>query len=160
MDNKELKEDVKNEELENVEVTEEKEIAAEEVVSEVVEEDNIIKEDIQEDIEDVKEDIEELKEEVQQILDEAEETEEEKEESKGLRFFKKILGGVIDQIISISLSLLLLVVFDLILKLFGFRIAQREPMFLIMYVIVNVIYSPICTSTKLKDTIGRKTMLK
>ncbi|MCF0147539.1 MAG: hypothetical protein HUJ77_03985 [Clostridium sp.] len=82
------------------------------------------------------------------------------EDSKVSRFLKRILAGVIDQIISISLALLLLIVTDLILKLFGFYIASREPMFLIMYVIVNVIYGPICASTKLNDTIGRKTMLK
>ena len=83
-----------------------------------------------------------------------------KEDGKGLIFLKKILAGAIDQIISIALSLLLLIVVDLLLKLFGFYIAEREPMFLIMYVIVNIIYGPICTSTKLKDTIGRKTVLK
>ena len=83
-----------------------------------------------------------------------------KEDSKGLIFFKKILAGAIDQIISIALSLLLLIVVDFLLKLFGFYIAEREPMFLIMYIIVNIIYGPICASTKLKDTIGRKTVLK
>ncbi|MDU5106301.1 hypothetical protein [Clostridium sp.] len=103
----------------------------------------------------IKESIEENK----SIEDVIEETKREKD-SKALRFFKRILAGVIDQIISIALALLLLIVTDLVLKLFGFYIASREPMFLIMYVIVNVIYGPICASTKLKDTIGRKTMLK
>ncbi|MDV4149957.1 hypothetical protein R0131_03825 [Clostridium sp. AL.422] len=83
-----------------------------------------------------------------------------KDDSKGIRFLKKILAGAIDQIISIALSLLLLIVVDLLLKLFGFYIVEREPMFLIMYIIVNIIYGPICASTKLKDTIGRKTVLK
>ena len=82
------------------------------------------------------------------------------QDSKVINFLKKILSGVIDQIISIALSLLLIIVLDLLLKLFGLYIAQREPMFLIMYVIVNIIYGPICASTKLKDTIGRKIMLK
>ena len=93
---------------------------------------------------------------IEEIIEEAEK----KEDSKVLRFFKKILAGVIDQIISITLALLLLIVTDLLLKLFGLYIAQREPMFLIMYVIVNIIYGAICTSTKLNDTIGRMTMLK
>lgn len=94
------------------------------------------------------------------IEDVIEKTKIQEEDSKVLRFFKRILAGVIDQIISIALALLLLIVTDLVLKLFGFYIASREPMFLIMYVIVNVIYGPICASTKLRDTIGRKTMLK
>ena len=98
---------------------------------------------------------------IEKVIEEIEEIEEEiKEDSKIVRFLKKVLAGAIDQIISIAASLLLLVVFDLLLKLFGFYIAEREPMFLIMYVIVNIIYGPICTSTKLKDTIGRKTVLK
>ncbi|MBE6053951.1 MAG: hypothetical protein E7212_08570 [Clostridium sartagoforme] len=83
-----------------------------------------------------------------------------KEDSKGIRFLKRVLAGVIDQIISVALALLLLILTDLLLKLFGFYIAEREPMFLIMYIIVNILYGPICASTKLKDTIGRKTMLK
>ncbi len=94
------------------------------------------------------------------VIEEVIEETKREEDSKALRFFKRILAGVIDQIISISVALLLLIVTDLILKIFGFYIASREPMFLIMYVIVNIIYGPICASTKLKDTIGRKTMLK
>ena len=104
----------------------------------------------------------EVKEEINEIEtaeEIAEETKKE-EDSKALKFFKRILAGVVDQIISIALALLLIIVTDLVLKLFGFYIAEREPMLLIMYVIVNIVYSPICTSTKLKDTIGRKTVLK
>ncbi|MGG7142306.1 hypothetical protein ACQPVP_02430 [Clostridium nigeriense] len=83
-----------------------------------------------------------------------------KEDGKGIKFLKKLLAGIIDQIISIAISLLLLIVFDLILKVIGLYIAEREPMFLIMYIIVNILYIPICTSTKLKETIGRKIILK
>ena len=110
-----------------------------------------------------KETIEEMKEQATEVKDNSEELVEEvgtKEDSKGVVFLRKILGGVIDQIINIAISLLLLIVVDFLLKLVGFYIAEREPMFLIMYVIVNIVYAPICTSTKLKYTIGRKTMLK
>ena len=93
------------------------------------------------------------------VIEKVEETKK-AEDGKGLRFFKRILAGVVDQIISIAVALLLLIVLDLLLKLFGYYIASREPMFLMMYVIVNVIYGPICKSTKLKDTIGIKTVLK
>lgn len=103
--------------------------------------------------------IKEAMEENKSIEEVIEETKRE-EDSKALKFFKRILAGVVDQIISIAVALLLLIVTDLLLKLFGFYIAEREPMFLIMYVIVNIIYGPICVSTKLKDTIGRKTVLK
>lgn len=95
-----------------------------------------------------------------EAIDEVDNEENNKEEGKGVNFFKKVLAGIIDQIISIALSLVLLIVFDLVLKLFGFYIAEREPMFLIMYIIVNIFYAPICTSIKLKETIGRKIILK
>ncbi|MFU7517042.1 hypothetical protein [Clostridium sp. HCS.1] len=115
-----------------------KELNKDEVINEVVEENKV----------------------VEPVNEEVSEEKEIKEDSKGLIFFKRLLAGAIDQIISIALALVLLIVFDLLLKLFGFYIAEREPMFLIMYVIVNIIYGPICASTKLKDTIGRKTVLK
>lgn len=115
-----------------------KEFNKEEVINEVVEESKVI----------------------EPVTEEEYSEEKVKKESKAVNFLKNVLAGTIDQIISIALSLLLLIVVDLLLKLFGFYIAEREPMFLIMYVIVNIIYGPICTSTKLKDTIGRKTVLK
>ena len=82
----------------------------------------------------------------------------EKEESieKKTGFLKKILSGMIDQILSIAISLLALVLFDAIIKLFGFKVSDREPMFLIMYIITNVLYRPILEASKLKETIGGK----
>ncbi|WP_300386482.1 hypothetical protein [Clostridium sp.] len=71
-------------------------------------------------------------------------------------FLKKLLSGIIDQILSIAGSLLLLVLFDAIIRLIGYQVADREPMFLIMYIITNVVYRPILESTKLKETIGKK----
>lgn len=98
--------------------------------------------------------------EVMETVEEIVEETKKEEDSKALKFFKRILAGVIDQIISIAVALLLLIVTDLVLKLFGFYIALREPMFLIMYIIVNIVYGPICESTKLRETIGKKTVLK
>ena len=83
-----------------------------------------------------------------------------KEDSKAMKFLKKALAGLVDQIIGIAVALVLLIVFDFILKLVGFYIAEREPMFLIMYVIFNIFYRPICSLTKLKDTIGTRTIIK
>ena len=82
------------------------------------------------------------------------------EDSSKVKFLKKILVSAMDQIIAIALSLVIIVLFDLIIKLFGFYVAQRQPIFLIIYVIVNILYSPICTSTKLNGTIGKKVILK
>ncbi|MDI9218981.1 RDD family protein [Clostridium tertium] len=86
--------------------------------------------------------------------------EEVKEDGKAVKFIKRLLAATIDQIVAIALALLLLLVFDFLLKFAGFYIAQRQPMFLIIYVITNILYSTICESTKLGRTIGKKTMLK
>lgn len=82
------------------------------------------------------------------------------EDSTKLIFFKRVLSGVIDQIILIALSLILLLVFNGILKLVGFYIAEREPMFFILYVITNILYGPICKLSKLNTTIGTKINFK
>ena len=85
---------------------------------------------------------------------------ESKEDSKGIKFAKRIFTTIVDQIISLSIALILLMVFDYILKLVGLYVAERQPMFLIVYIIVNIIYAPICESTRLKKTIGRKIAFK
>lgn len=83
-----------------------------------------------------------------------------REDSTKLIFLKRVLSGVIDQIILIAISLILLLVFNGILKLFGFYIAEREPMFFILYVIANILYGPICKLSKLNTTIGTKINFK
>lgn len=122
--------------------------------------------------------VEEVKVENKEVLENKEELKEEKvyEEMKGLvegfedeneegkveeksgflGFLKRLLSGIVDQILAIAISLLLLVLFDAIIKLIGYQVAEREPMFLIMYIITNVLYSPILEASKLKETIGRK----
>lgn len=86
--------------------------------------------------------------------------EEVKEDGKAVKFIKRLLAATIDQIVAIAFALLLLLVFDFLLKFVGFYIAQRQAMFLVIYVITNILYSTICESTKLGRTIGKKTMLK
>ena len=61
----------------------------------------------------------EVKEEINEIEtaeEIAEETKKE-EDSKALKFFKRILAGVVDQIISIALALLLIIVTDFVIHL-------------------------------------------
>lgn len=82
----------------------------------------------------------------------------EKNDSKIMKFIKRALASAIDQIIVIAISLLLLVVFDFALRALGFYVTQRQPIFFIIYVLVNIVYEAICSSTKLKKTIGKKTI--
>lgn len=83
-----------------------------------------------------------------------------KEESKAMRGIRKLLVGVIDQIVVFAASLVVLIIFDSILRLTGFFVAQREQVILIIYALLNVIYIPICEATKLKKTIGKKVLFK
>lgn len=82
------------------------------------------------------------------------------EDGKNLVFLKRVLSGIIDQVISIAIALVLLLVFNLVLKIFGFYIVEREPIFAIIYVITNILYTPICNSSKLGKTIGLKINFK
>lgn len=82
-------------------------------------------------------------------------TEEEIEvESKGL--VNELLAGVVDQIVVALVALVTLLVLNLVLKIFGYYIAEKQPMFLIIYVIINVIYAPVCKRFKTKETLGKK----
>ena len=135
--------------MENKELNNEENIIKEETVTEVENNDLVINEEV------VKNDNLD-----QNVIEEMLTVEEVQEDSKTIKFLKRILASVADQIIAIALSLASIVLFDLILRLFGLYIADRQPMFLIIYVIVNILYSPICESTKLGKTIGKKVILK
>ena len=135
--------------MENKELNNEENIIKEETVTEVENNDVVINEEV------VKNDNLD-----QNVIEEMLTVEEVQEDSKTIKFLKRILASVADQIIAIALSLASIVLFDLILRLFGLYIADRQPMFLIIYVIVNILYSPICESTKLGKTIGKKVILK
>lgn len=75
-------------------------------------------------------------------------------------FIKRFLSATMDQIITLALALVLLLLFDGILRLTGFYVAERQPIFLVVYIITNILYTSICESTKLKKTIGKKIVLK
>ena len=80
-------------------------------------------------------------------------------EMKSNYFIKELLVGMIDQIIVSSVALITLLLLNLVLKVFGYHIVEKQPMFLIIYVIINIIYPPICKKVRLKETVGRKVLL-
>ncbi|MBU3103776.1 hypothetical protein [Clostridium gasigenes] len=122
---------VENEEVSNIDNT----IEETEVVSESVEE-ILVKESLVEDI---------------QVED--------KQKVKDNCFIKELLVGVIDQIVVIAGALVTLLVFNLILKIFGYYVSEKETIFLIIYILINIIYVPVCKMLKLKETVGRKILL-
>lgn len=84
---------------------------------------------------------------------------EDKETVKDNYCIKELLVGVVDQIVVVAGALVTLLVFNLILKIFGYYVSEKETMFLIIYILINVIYVPVCKKIKLKETVGRKVLL-
>lgn len=82
------------------------------------------------------------------------------EEGKTLIFLKRLLAGIIDQVIAIAIAIILFLLFNAVLKVFGLYFVEREQIFFILYVITNILYMPICKSSKLKKTIGLKINFK
>ena len=82
--------------------------------------------------------------------------EEIKTDGKLLHYTKVVLSGILDQIFAIGLALIIFGVFDLILRVFGYRIALREEVFMIIYVISNILYYPILQEILHGKTLGKK----
>jgi len=82
--------------------------------------------------------------------------EEIKADGKLLHYTKVILSGILDQIFVMALSLIIFGIFDLALRLFGYRVALREEIFMIIYVISNILYYPILQEVLHGKTLGKK----
>ena len=99
-------------------------------------------------------------EEAEVYLAEAEvaEAKEIKTDGKLVYYTKVILSGVLDQIFVILLAMLVFGVFGLVIRVFGYQIANdgREELFLIMYIISNVLYYPIMQEVLHGKTLAKK----
>ena len=82
--------------------------------------------------------------------------EEIKADGKFLHYTKVILSGILDQIFVIALALVVFGVFDLLLRVFGYRVALREEVFMIIYVVSNILYYPILQEVLHGKTLGKK----
>ena len=82
--------------------------------------------------------------------------EEIKADGKVLHYTKVVLSGILDQIFAIGLALIIFGVFDLILRVFGYRVVLREEAFIIIYVISNILYYPILQEILHGKTLGKK----
>lgn len=82
--------------------------------------------------------------------------EEIKADGKVLHYTKVVLSGILDQIFAIGLVLIIFGVFDLILRVFGYRVVLREEAFMIIYVISNILYYPILQEILHGKTLGKK----
>lgn len=80
--------------------------------------------------------------------------EENKSASKKCGFFKRILAEIINQTIILAGSLIIFFIFNLLIELVGYEIVDRIAVYFIIYVVFNLLYSPIMRSTRLNKTIG------
>lgn len=71
-------------------------------------------------------------------------------------FFNKLMVGVVDQAFLLAVSLGVLFIFDFVLRFLGYYVDDRIAVYFIIYITTNVLYSPILTSSSLKNTIGNK----
>ena len=79
-----------------------------------------------------------------------------KEDGKAMRFFKNILSGIVDQIVAVIIGLILYLLVSLVFKVAGYKIVMREEMFLIVFIISNVLYYPLVQEFLDGKTLGRK----
>lgn len=75
-------------------------------------------------------------------------------ETKG--FFARLISSIVDQCIVVACSLILILIMDGILRLAGYYIDERVPIFFILYVLANIIYPTIMQGTRFKTTFGNK----
>lgn len=75
---------------------------------------------------------------------------------------KGILTNVLDQTLLTATSAVLVILFEQILKLFGYRFVQGTGAIIlaagIIYFILNCIYAPIMEKSKIKRTIANKVL--
>ncbi|AGK97107.1 hypothetical protein [Clostridium pasteurianum] len=92
-------------------------------------------------------------------VEKEEETKEEikvEKETNSVSGKDSFISIVIDQAISLGISAAVLFIADLILRLFGLYIQDKEGMFIILFVVVNIIYNTIMHKAKASSTFGEK----
>lgn len=79
----------------------------------------------------------------------------ENEQGKTSGFFGSFLAAVIDELIVLGVSVILLFLSNFIMGFLGYYIAERTSMFIIIFLIVNIIYTSVMEVSKLKGTVGK-----
>ena len=71
-------------------------------------------------------------------------------------FFSRLMTGVIDQCIVIGSSLIALLIMDGVVRLLGYYVVERVPVFFLFYVLANIIYPLIMQGTRFRATFGNR----
>lgn len=71
-------------------------------------------------------------------------------------FFARLMSGIVDQCAVLICSLAALLIMDGVLRLIGYYVEDRIPVFFIIYILANIIYPTIMQGTRYKTTLGNK----
>lgn len=69
---------------------------------------------------------------------------------------KSLRASIIDTVVTSVVSLAVLYLFDVILRLIGYQVADMKGMYILIFIIVLILYPFIMTKFKYKKTIGQK----
>lgn len=76
--------------------------------------------------------------------------------SKRVPFPAALIANVVDQIIIAVISIVVVFVLNFIMQFAGYYVAQKLQMFLIIYIICNILYTALFESSKSFATPGKK----
>lgn len=126
-----------------------------------MEKENIIENETKGEVEEVEAVTEETKEEITEVVENNEAqslTDEEASDKDSVG--RTILANALDQLVLVACSSLLVVLSDLILRLFGYMFIRGNGALIfaggIIYFVINCFYVPAMEKTKLRSTIAKK----
>ncbi len=66
------------------------------------------------------------------------------------------IANFVDVLAISAVSFIILALFQIIIKIIGYKISDTISMYLIMFILTSLFYAPICHNSKLGTTIGNK----
>ncbi|WP_040210775.1 hypothetical protein [Clostridium polynesiense] len=89
-------------------------------------------------------------------VQEKESLKQEENQNSKITFGELFIANFVDIMTISALSFIVLFLFQLIIRFVGYRVADKITVYLIMFIGVSILYSPICNKTKLGTTLGNK----
>lgn len=89
-------------------------------------------------------------------VQEKESLKQEENQNSKITFGELFIANFVDIMTISALSFIVLFLFQLIIRFVGYRVADKITVYLIMFIGVSLLYSPICNKTKLGTTLGNK----
>lgn len=75
---------------------------------------------------------------------------------KKTSFGDLFIANFVDVLAISAISFIILALFQIIIKIIGYKISDAISMYLIMFIVTSLFYAPICHNSKLETTIGNK----